>query len=186
MIAETPDTFEMQGRFAGFFRDIFGKRRMVLKVEGEEVYLKVPKPLREELTGQLIPGQEVRVFGDRVSDERKRSRLVVAQVQVASQSACISCPIQVCAKKNCWRNGGQDVFRELERRIDAAGLTGTVKLKAVGCLDHCDHGPNVEAAGREYHRCSRGSVDEILAEYAEQAGRAVREKLSSTVPEPMC
>jgi hypothetical protein len=39
VIAPSPSRFEVRGRFAGFFRDIFGKRRMVLRVEGDELFL---------------------------------------------------------------------------------------------------------------------------------------------------
>lgn len=158
--------FELHGQFAGFFRDFFGRRRMVLKVAGEELYLKVPKPLRQELDGRLRTGQSVVVTGNEEADSKcglGRDRRVVTTVQVEGEVACVTCPIRVCAKKNCWRDGGKELYRELERQIDEAGLGDRVKLKAVDCLDHCKRGPNAEVAGHDFHRCTVGDAERILA-----------------------
>lgn len=158
--------FELQGRFAGFFRDVFGKRRMVLRVDGEEVYLKLPKALRKELDGALRAGQELIVSG---ADADAPGGLLVSQVRVAGQSACVTCPIRICTKKNCWRNGGRELWSALEKKIEEAGLSDSVRLKAVGCLDHCKRGPNAEFAGRDFHHCSPRTTDEILESFAEPA-----------------
>lgn len=165
MIAAAPSSFELQGEFAGFFRDIFGKRRMVLRIDGEEVFLKIPKALRRELETQLRPGQPVAVAGTEALDlERGRDTRTVLQVTVAGEKGCITCPIRVCAKKHCWRAGGKELYRELERKITEAGLQDTVKLKAVDCLDDCKHGPNVEIAGTDFRRCTPRDADRILAQ----------------------
>lgn len=150
---------EVEGCFAGFFRDLFGKRRMVLRVDEDEVYLKVPKPLRKELAETLVAGQRVTAIVHGLGGGLR----VVSQVRIAGQSACVACPIRVCVKKNCWRNGGRELWESLEQRIAAAGLGDSIKLKAVNCLDHCKHGPNAECAGREYHRCTAHDVDKMLA-----------------------
>ncbi|HEX2747265.1 MAG TPA: (2Fe-2S) ferredoxin domain-containing protein, partial [Verrucomicrobiales bacterium] len=161
VIAPSPSRFEVRGRFAGFFRDIFGKRRMVLRVEGDELFLKVPRALRHELEGRLQPGQEVVVSG--CTEEHPRGeRRVVTLVRTAGETGCVTCPIQVCAKKNCWRNGGKELYRELERQIGDAGLGDMVRLKAVDCLDDCKHGPNAEFAGSEFHRCTLHDAERIL------------------------
>lgn len=136
---------------------------MVLRVEGEELFLKIPKTLRHELDGRLQPGQEVVVAGcAEEEDHRGRDRRVVTMVTAAEEAACFTCPIRVCAKKNCWRNGGRELYRELERQIEDAGLSDTVRLKAVDCLDECKHGPNAEVAGREFHRCAPHDAERIL------------------------
>jgi hypothetical protein len=100
--------FEVQGRFAGFFRDIFGKRRMALRVAGEEIYLKVPKALRKELEPILVPGEEVVVLGRDAFDGRDAR--VVSELRFRDRPGCIACPIRVCTKKSCWRNGGKELW----------------------------------------------------------------------------
>jgi hypothetical protein len=164
-------SFQLEGVFAGFFRDMLGKRRIVLRCEGEEVFLKVPKTLRRELEEKLTPGERVFVRGSEAEDEESgRDRRVVYQVsRVAEGSEVISCPIRVCAKKNCWRNGGKELWRELERRIDEAGLKDSVRLKAVDCLDRCKHGPNAEIGGCEFRRVSAADAGEILSRVTDRA-----------------
>lgn len=162
--------FELQGRFAGFFRDVFGKRRMVLRVAGEERYLRVPKALRKELDGTLRAGQELIVSGADASVEHDGpGEPVVSRVRVAGQSACVVCPIRICTKKNCWRNGGRELWTTLEMKIETAGLSDAVRLKAVGCMDHCKRGPNAEFGGRDFHHCSPRTADEILESFAQPA-----------------
>ncbi len=163
MSTNPTNRFELHGRFAGFFRDMFGKRRMVVQVGEEELYLKIPKELRHELDGRLWPGQMVTVSGGEDEDTRSgRSPRTVTRVVAAGEKECFACPIRVCAKKHCWRNGGREIFQELERRIEEEGLGDSIRLKAVGCMDECDHGPNVEAGGRDFRRCTSRDVERIL------------------------
>lgn len=160
---EVSASFELQGEFSGFFKDVFGKRRMVLRVNGEEMYLKVPKSLRHELDGTLQSGQGIVVTGTESFDrETGREKRVVLQVRISGRAECVSCPIRVCVKKSCWRNGGRELWAALERKVEEAGLGESVKLKAVNCLDHCKRGPNAEIAGRDFHRCRPQDVGEIL------------------------
>jgi hypothetical protein len=165
MTTENSARFELQGRFVGFFRDLFGKRRMALCVADDEIYLKVPKALRRELEGRLMAGQEVVVTGQQSSGER--GARVVSQVRIAGQEVCVSCPVRICTKKNCWRSGGKELWADMERRIAAAGLADSVKLQAVDCLDHCKLAPNIEHAGQDYHRCTPRDLDAILTRLAE-------------------
>ena len=167
MSHQTSTVFELQGRFAGFLRDIFGKRRMVLRVAGDERYLKVPKTLRKELEGTLRAGQELIVSGtDVLGEADAHGGPVVSQVRVAGQAACVSCPIRICTKKNCWRDGGRELWTTLEKKIEEAGLGDRVRLKAVGCMDHCKRGPNAEFGGRDFHHCSPRTAEEILESFA--------------------
>lgn len=160
--------FELHGVFAGFFRDVFGKRRMVLRVAGEEVDLKVPKALRHELENRLHAGQPITVAGtENGESEDDRQRRIVTGVKIAGDpewvAASAGCTLRVCAKKRCWRNGGRELWHALEEELESSGrLRDRVKLKAVECLGHCKRGPNVEAGGREFHHCSRRDAHRIL------------------------
>jgi hypothetical protein len=166
MIA-APSTFELQGEFLGFFRDFLCKRRMVLRIDGKEVFLKIPKALRHELEDVIHRGQSVVVTGS--DSEDGRDGRVVMQVRVAGEAACVACPIRVCAKKTCWRNGGKELFRALEQKIEEAGLGDSVKLKAVDCLDHCKHGPNAQIGGHDFHRCTPRDAERLLEHLTGQA-----------------
>lgn len=159
MTALDAPPFTAHGVFAGFFRDIFGKRRMVLREGSHEAFLKVSKALRRELGEALSPGQEVTVTGHRDPADGRR---VVTSVQPAGAAAVITSPILVCSRKSCWRNGGHAVWAALEHGLAAGGLTGHARLRAVDCLGHCKQGPNVEWAGQTFHRCQTQDVSRIL------------------------
>ena len=128
----------------------------------------MPKALRKELDGTLRAGQELIVSGaDTPGDADEPGGPVVSQVRVAGQPACVTCPIRICTKKNCWRNGGRDLWTALEKKIETAGLSDCVRLKAVGCMDHCKRGPNAEFGGRDFHHCSPRTAEEILESFAQ-------------------
>ncbi|MEO8350139.1 MAG: (2Fe-2S) ferredoxin domain-containing protein [Chthoniobacteraceae bacterium] len=148
---------------------------MALRVGDEDVLLKVPKTLRHALSDELSRGDQITVDGQIDFDlESGREKQVVTQVRRMGQQACITCPIRVCAKKNCWRAGGKEVFHALKRRLAEAGLEDEVKLKTVNCLDQCKRAPNVECGHRIHHRCTPQDVERILAPWLESAGKKFR------------
>lgn len=138
---------------------------MAVRADEAELYLKVPKRLRKTLRSTLAPGQRIFIGGtlkvDRKSGEEHR---IVSHVRLAD-GALLACPIRVCARKNCWRNGGKELYRALRDGIDEAGLTDDVRLKTVDCLDHCKRGPNAECAGRNFHRCQPTDAAKILQSF---------------------
>ena len=141
---------------------------MVVRVGSEEVYLKVPKQLRRELDALLVSGDEIIAEGhDEAEHDGPPRRRIVEQVRLVRGEARRGlATIRICAKKNCWRRGGQELWRELEQKIESAGLGDRVRLKAVGCMDHCKRGPNVEAADRHFHHCTARRAGEILKHFA--------------------
>ena len=165
--------FDVTGEFGGIVFTDAGKRRLVLRVGGAERFFKLPKHLRRRMAGFYRLGQTVRVHG---VEERDRftgvSKWVVAEAlpldaPSAANTAAVTSPvplgpIRVCAKKTCWRQGGCELFRALERGIEARGLAGEVRVKAVGCLDRCNQGPNVDWDGREFTRCSPRDAETLL------------------------
>ena len=163
MTAPHAPTFTVRGVFTGFFRDIFGKRRMVLRDGGHEAFLKVSKALRRELREVLAAGDEVLVTGYEVADSRR----AVTSVRAAGSEVAITSPILVCTKKNCWRNGGQAIWDALEQRVASGGRADLVKLRGADCLGHCKKGPNVETGGRTFHHCTPRDVDRIFPAFAE-------------------
>jgi predicted metal-binding protein len=158
--------FELRGEFAGFIRTVQGKRRMVLRTDGEEHLLKVPKELRHQLTTSLAPGTKVAVTGDEVVEEGEHApKRVVSQVQrltSSGEAVIIHCPIRVCSKKNCWRSGGKELWHALEASLARRGLSDSVPLETVDCMDHCKRAPNAEWEGREFLRCSLEDAEKIV------------------------
>ena len=154
--------FQIEGEFRGFFRNISGKRRMAVRADAAELYLKVPKRLRETLRSALAPGQRIFIGGTLKFDRKTgKERRIVSHVRLAD-GALLACPIRVCARKNCWRNGGKELYQALRDGIDEAGLADDVRLKRVDCLDHCKRGPNAACAGRNFHHCQPVDAAKIL------------------------
>ena len=162
--------FELTGEFGGMVFTEAGKRRLLLRVDGTERLLKVLKPLRRRMAGNFRPGQTIRVGGTEERDQLTgTSKWVVTAVlppggeaMPAVPVATPSGPLRVCAKKNCWRDGGRELFAALEQGIEARGLTGQVQVKAVNCLDRCKQAPNIDWGDREFSRCHLRDAEAIL------------------------
>lgn len=178
--------FELTGEFAGFVRNREGKRRMLLRVEESELLtLKLPKELRKRFETLLQPGIRVAVLGIEYRNFAGESKYVVSYLRVMSPApvaapaptvaidACSKCTIRVCAKKNCWKDGGKEVFERLRARVTELGLQDAVNVKAVGCVDNCKRGPNVECGKKLFEKCDASSVDEIVDRAAKRIGEGV-------------
>lgn len=175
MSTPTETTFELQGKFGGFVRTLQGKRRMRLQVDETELLLKVPKALREQLFQVLAPGQQVIVNGveerGRFSDKMKRVVTGVRSPDAAGESLnCITSSIRVCTKKNCWRAGGKELWEALEHELKINGLTDTLRLKGVDCLDNCKRGPNALWGRHFYQRASSNEASEIVRKITRELG----------------
>jgi hypothetical protein len=154
--------FELRGQFCGFVRTLLGRRRMVLRVDKEEHFLKVEKALRHRLKSALPPGSEILVLGHERAGDKKR---VVDEVKLMTADGPVAgavCPIRVCNKKNCWRNGGKELWHALEETLARQGLTEAIGLEGVHCLDHCKRGPNAEWQGRDFHHCTPRDAERIV------------------------
>ena len=142
---------------------------MILRVAEQDYLLKVPRLLRRRVIGTFRAGQSLRVAGheerggDGGSIKRVVAQIVPAGTEIAPPpvQTAITCTIKVCAKKNCWRRGGQELFKALRQEAP-----GGVEVKAVGCLDRCDHAANLDTPWREYRRCTERDAPAILAEVA--------------------
>jgi (2Fe-2S) ferredoxin len=47
------------------------------------------------------------------------------------------------ARPSCNADGKSELHKQLSQAVAAAGLKGTVRVNKAGCLDQCEHGPNV-------------------------------------------
>jgi hypothetical protein len=167
--------FDLTGEFAGFVRNEEGKRRMLLRIDrSAPITLKLPKELRKAFEARLNLGMRVSVLGVEYRDFMGNAKFEISHLRLLSPApstpeACEKCPIRVCAKKDCWKDGGEELYKRLQARVQELGLEDVVKVKAVRCLDHCKHGPNIEVGKKVFDRCDAKSVDEIIERAAQRA-----------------
>ena len=185
--------FELAGSYGGFVFTSEGKRRLMLRADGRDSLLKVPRLLRRRMIGKFAPGEQIRVAGTEETDpDTGKIRRVVDRVLppdaapapllvdrasvsgLPAASAATLCTISVCTKKSCWRRGGSELWDALVRERAAAGLADRVELRQTGCLDRCKHGPNADAGRREHSRCSPRDAAAILAQAAGLAPLSAR------------
>jgi (2Fe-2S) ferredoxin len=161
------DKFRYSGQFAGFFSDIFGNPRMVLQTQGEELFLGITKPLQSRLSRKLVRGEEIVVTGEILPGNRVIK--LVSDAWMADRPARHHC-IRVCAKKKCWRNGGEAIWRAVNESVRNNDLDDAIRLETVDCLDNCKRGPNLECDGRLLQRFTKADARELLRNLS-QVGR---------------
>lgn len=47
------------------------------------------------------------------------------------------------ARPSCNADGKAELHKQLKQAVDAAGLKSRVRVNTAGCLDQCEHGPNL-------------------------------------------
>jgi len=169
---------EIAGQFGGFVFTEAGKRRLLLRQGEHDRLLKVPRLLRRRIIGKFRAGEPIRLEisaeVNPVTGARKEVVLRVlpeladrpagtAPIAPAPTACAAPSVIRVCSKKNCWRNGGRELFEALYRQCAAAGHDGQIEIRQVGCLDRCKHAPNVDAGDRSYSHCSCSDAGAIIA-----------------------
>ena len=152
-------TFQYAGEFAGFFRDVFGNQRMVLRTGGDELFLGITAILRARLAKLLAPGEEVFVAGKTQAGTRVTE--LVSRVWIGGQSVSAGC-IRVCSRKKCWRAGGKAIWDALNGYLPQSELGQSLKIETVDCLDNCKHGPNLELDGSLVERCTARKAVQLL------------------------
>ncbi len=175
----TTRPFELAGRFGGFVFTDAGKRRLRLREGDGDRLLKVPRSLRRQVIGKFREGDLVRVVGTEKKDAGTGTwKQEVSQVLPgAGEPGVAASPpglasaavVSVCAKKNCWRKGGRELWDALGRELAASGQAGTVTRRQVGCLDRCKQAPNADGGEREYTRCAPGEAASIIARVSGRA-----------------
>ena len=157
--------FELAGRFGGFVFTDAGKRRMLLRCGEETRLLKVPRLLRRRIIGKFGPGEPIRVAGTQEQEPETGvlkevvSRVLPTDGGSAAVAAPAPCVVRVCAKKNCWRQGGRELWETLSQQDN-------VTLEQVGCLDHCKQAPNIECGHRVYSRCTPRDATNLISQTA--------------------
>ncbi len=153
--------FTFTGEFGGFVRLANGKRRMILRTLDQELVLKVPRSLREELDGMLNMGGTLTVHGVE-EQEGEHRKFIVSEIELTPEHRLNGCTVRVCGKKNCWRKGNRELAHLLEKELDRCGLSRLVRLKVSGCLDHCDQAPAIACNEHVMEYCERETVQKLV------------------------
>ena len=153
--------FTFTGAFGGFIRLANGKRRMILRTLGQELVLKVPRSLREELDGMLNLGGTLTVHGVEEPDGEHR-KFIVSEIELTAEHRLNGCTVRVCSKKNCWRQGGREVAHMLEKEFEHSGLDRVARLKLSGCLDCCKNAPTIACNEHLIERCEQETVMKLV------------------------
>lgn len=141
--------FELEGTFLAFVetRDSL-PRRMLLDCQGDHRTLKIGKNLRGSIGRQLTPGAQLRVMGEQKLDKDSgllKQKAILIEVlghsRVPARQTSFGC-IQVCTKSNCWKNGGKQLWKNLEAALEFHGLQDQVQLVETGCLKNCKNSPS--------------------------------------------
>jgi|GEM_PF-4853767 len=172
--------FECEGEFVEFIRNSEGKRRMILRLVSGDTEFKLPGDVRRLFEPRLRPGQAVAVRG---LEERDRFTGLIKRVirdlrllgQPRPDAERRRSLIEVCGKKNCWKRGGRELWQTAEAALAEAGGAELVRLKTVGCMDACDHAPNLCFDGDLVKHCTTRQVRAIVIEACAAAKPAPRE-----------
>ncbi len=162
----------LKGQYAGAYRSDKGKIKGLLLRSGEaEFTIKLPKYLRPMLVRELAPGDFVQVWAY-PEDERWRAINVLplpeCEAETLRQQWGALAPttelpqpqqkrmcIEVCSKGKCFKQGGRQIYHDLQAAVDSGPELSHVSVKATGCMKACKHGPNLRLpSGQMLHRAS--------------------------------
>lgn len=163
--------FTFTGEFAGYIRLADGKKHLVLRALSQEMMFKVPRELREEVEGMLLRGGIITVHGVEEPSEGHH-QFVVSALDLGPGNRPEACTVRVCAKKNCWRQGGKELARAVEHELEAAGLSRMVRVKLASCLDCCKRAPAMA--------CNEHCMDLCTHETARALAERLRQRLQAS------
>lgn len=157
--------FTFTGEFAGYIRLANGKKRLVLRTLSQEMILKVPREMREELEGMLLRGGTITVHGVEEHEDEHHQFLVTA-LDLGPGNRPEACTIRVCSKKNCWKQGGREVAHALEQELETEGLSRMVRVKLSGCLDCCKRAPTMACNEHYMTECTPETARDLASRLA--------------------
>jgi hypothetical protein len=150
----------LKGQYAGAYRSDKGKiKGLMLQVGETEFTIKLPKYLRPMLVRELAPDDFVQVWAYPEGDRWRAINVLplpeceaetlrqqwgdlppVAELPQPKQKRLC---VEVCSKGKCFKQGGRQIYHELQAAIDSDPELSHVSVKATGCMKACKHGPNL-------------------------------------------
>jgi hypothetical protein len=175
--------FLLEGQFLGFEKKSSGTiKSLRIAVENNVLQIKIPKENRVKLKKALIPGDRIKVTGERKQKHfTDLPKLTAHQVDKIGECSGKDCPndclptidiveatskskkvkILMCQKSGCMKRGGKKLSRELETALGDRGLQNQVVIEYTGCLKCCSSAPNVVLMPGKI-RCSKMSPHKIV------------------------
>ncbi len=160
----------IKGQYAGVYRSDKGKiKGLMLQAGAEEYSIKLPKYLRPMLVRELAPGDFVQVWaypednlwrainvlplpdGEVETLQQQWGNIVATAARAQPKRLCI----EVCSKGKCFKQGGRQIYNDLQAAVDSDPELSHVSVKATGCMKACKHGPNLRLpSGQMIHRAT--------------------------------
>jgi NADH-quinone oxidoreductase subunit G len=101
---------------------------------------------------------------------QNRARIYAESFSLSEGAGGEALPVTVCVGTSCHVRGSQTLLHRLMEKVDDAGLTDTVDLRASFCHEACDRGPTVVVGDKMLHRATPdSSMEEIEAARRVQA-----------------
>ena len=151
-----PAPFQLTGQLMDIvWKDGHIPKYFKIMVEQQELWIKIPKPLRSELDPKLTLKSWVTITGT-LKRAKKTGilKLKAETVELVSDAGCAQlkpkkkgkgkvATILVCQKSSCRKRGADHLCERLEATVEQAGLLKQVKIQKTGCLKQCKQGPNM-------------------------------------------
>ena len=137
---------------------------LLLSTEQEDYSIKVAKDQPKKLGKQLKLGCKLEVKGMlKRKPKEDRGEYKAYSIKILELPAVEETPhveisttksskskktkakarVLICKKSNCWKKGGQEVYKQLVSELEARGIKEQVDIKTTGCLKKCKKAPNM-------------------------------------------
>ena len=154
--------FALVGQLLDFvLKEGYKVKYLRIVAQEREYWIKLPKELRRQLDPAITPGSWLEIRG--IQEQcRKTGKLKLeadyvnlwqeelSQITGNDHNSLSRTPdsaknirILVCQKSSCRKRGGDAVCQAIAANLQERGLEEWVKIKEVGCLKQCKHGPNL-------------------------------------------
>lgn len=176
-------TFDIEGDYIGVV-----KKHLLLITDGKRVLIKLAKPLRDNLNGNITRMTRIRLSGAiqlRLRDGRLKMRIhtilpmplefalsdtSICQ-NIPAKSACASkqqeisnAKIMICQKSGCRKRGGKKLLSQLQQTLEQQGLHEQVKIQTTGCQKQCRNAPSsiLKIGKKKYHQVKPRAIAQRL------------------------
>jgi len=147
-------SFIIEGRFLGFEVEDNKPKKLIIATSDGECTIKLAKALRYSFQLRLIPGDWVKISGEKQFDSKTcKMKLKADQIipsTVSQEPTSVIPPadkgqatILVCQKSGCMKRGGKEACQAMQAALEIRGLSEQVSIKGTGCLKDCKAGPNI-------------------------------------------
>ncbi len=160
----TVSSFNLNGKLSKIKLKKHKIKYIKLATEQDKVWIKVSKKLRKQIS-QLPLESKLEVAGKlkqypKTGKVKYKAQTITLVPQNLEQSAKIKtkqvsllpvfdtktkskAKVLICQKSNCWKKGGQQVYKKLESVLSDRNLSEQISIRKTGCLKKCKKAPNL-------------------------------------------